>query len=131
MTFNDALATQPEMIQLWVMWLALVMVAVPLLLMIFKPSRMTGLILLIVNILTGVAMNAVYGQVGLTRILGAVHIVFWVPLLIWLIPRDRVDWPTLPVAALWILIATLGVSLAFDVVDVIRYVFGDRASLIP
>ena len=77
---------------------------------------------------TAPAMIWLHSQVGMTRILGIVHVVFWTPLAIYLWSR-REHWRAREtLAGKWIvlLFATILVSLAFDYVDVVRYLLGDR-----
>lgn len=131
MSFSEAVATQPDMLRLWVLWLTVAMIAAPLILLVFRPSRRAGLVTLLANVAAALSMQWLYGQVGFVRLLGLAHVVFWVPLLAWLLPKLRAGWPAVPRAALTVFLLTIGVSLVFDVADVIRYIAGDRSSLVP
>lgn len=74
-----------------------------------------------------VAMQVLYQLNGYNRFLGLAHIVFWVPLLIYLYGKlSKVVGPRLFETWLRVLMATNGVSLVIDVVDVLRYLAGDR-----
>jgi hypothetical protein len=74
-----------------------------------------------------VAMQVLYQINGYNRFLGLAHIVFWVPLLIYLYGQlSKVIGPRLFETWLRVLMATNGVSLVIDVVDVLRYLVGDR-----
>lgn len=74
-------------------------------------------------------------QRGLTRLLGAAHLVPWVPLLIYIILRltSNIVGPTVSLAVmpflagyLYLLLTCLVVCLSLDAWDVIRYVRGER-----
>jgi len=131
MTFDQAIATQPEWIFYWVNFLGTVMFAAPVVMLIYRVSRPVGLAILIINIIAVAAMLTLYNQIGFVRLLGIVHVVIWVPLLLWLWPRRDVDWPMPPRLALLVFMAAIAVSLAFDIVDVARWVLGERDSMLP
>lgn len=113
--------------QTWVMGLMVLNMLVPLVfynrmeaqwvLAAFMAGGMTGLIL--VNLQ------------GFTRLLGLMHI-FWIPLLIWLAMRLG-QIPSDTIYGVWVrvLIAVNGLSVIIDVVDVVRYLRGERQSLSP
>ena len=63
--------------------------------------------------------------------LGVEHVILWTPLFIYLFGRAKNGEMALPFRlVIWLFVATLAVSLAFDYVDVVRYLLGERASLI-
>jgi len=63
--------------------------------------------------------------------LGIVHVILWTPLLVYLVGRARNSEITLFFRlVIWLFVASLAVSLAFDYVDVARYLLGERASMI-
>lgn len=132
MTFQEALATQPDWIRLWVLWLLLSANAMWIVLLIMPGARRDGLLILAVNVVMGFAMSALYEEIGYVRLLGLPHLIFWGPLLVYLALRlkrgayDRIAGGVVAVG-----IVTLSVSLAIDLVDVIRYLLGERASMIP
>ncbi|MEE9329515.1 MAG: hypothetical protein V3V30_05200 [Parvularculaceae bacterium] len=68
-------------------------------------------------------MMWLYSQYGYSRILGLPHVVFWTPLVIWLISRRRRWLVRETMVGKWmlLLVATLCVSLAFDYTDVVRH----------
>jgi len=132
MTFAEAAATQPLHLQIWFAWLVGVMFLAPVALIAFAQSRRIGLVCLIVALVTGPVMMWLYAQVGYVRLLGLGHVVLWTPLLVWLWPRLRSGALNgLPLIIAWVFFGTLGASLVIDYLDVIRWVVGDRASLIP
>jgi hypothetical protein len=63
--------------------------------------------------------------------LGIVHVVLWTPLVVYLWGRAKNGEITLPFRlVIWLFVATLVVSLAFDYIDVARYLLGERDSMI-
>ena len=73
-------------------------------------------------------MTALYELNGYNRFLGLGHIVFWTPLMFYLYQRlTNVMGPRLFETWLRVLLATNGVSLVIDYVDLLRYLMGDRA----
>ena len=84
------------------------------------------------SIVLSILMLLWHAQVGYTRMLGLPHILIWTPLLGYLYSRRKhlasplqVRWMTMA------LVSTIVVSLAFDSANVIRYILGERASLVP
>lgn len=83
-----------------------------------------------VLLVTAIAVSAqalIYGRIGFTRILGAVHLM-WVPMFAWFATRAG-SIASDPGLAHWIvlLLATNTVSLIVDAVDSIRFLRGERA----
>ena len=78
----------------------------------------------------GFATAKLYDVVGYVKLLGLPHIVFWTPLIIYLVLQLR--GPEMPKAPRIIMLAIVGailISLAFDYTDVARYLAGDRTPL--
>jgi len=64
---------------------------------------------------------------GYNRLLGLGHVVFWTPLMIYLYRRlPTLVGPRLFEQWIRVLLASIGVSLVVDYVDVLRYLLGDR-----
>jgi hypothetical protein len=74
-----------------------------------------------------ILMLAIFRQHGFVRLLGLGHIVVWTPLLPWLWLRLQ-TLGTGSLLGVWLLavIVADGISLAIDVVDVLRYWRGER-----
>jgi len=64
---------------------------------------------------------------GYNRLLGLSHVLFWTPLLIYLLRRRR-ELPRSGAFGAWIhlLLVTDAASLVVDYIDVVRYLAGDR-----
>ena len=108
---------------LWVGLLGTVNMVVPLFFLGSVEARVV-----LAGILVGVVVQAlIIGRLGFVRLLGLGHIVAWVPMLLWLVPRlASLDAGT--VFGRWLLaVVVLDLaSLAIDFVDVARYLGGDR-----
>ena len=132
MSFEEAIATQPDWVRAWVWWMSAVMVVGTLVLIAFRSTRRAGLVSLAAMVATFIAMQALYGAVGYVRLLGLPHVAFWTPLLIYLALYLRRETPPIaPRIAAYLMCATMFISLLFDVADVVRYALGERGSLVP
>ena len=81
---------------------------------------------LVTGLLAATIMTVLHTKLGYVRLVGIGHFV-WVPMLIWLAFRlDNIPEGTLFRGWLLTLIAMDTVSLLFDIVDLVRYVRGDR-----
>ena len=130
-TFHDAMFSATGWILVWFYWLGLAMVVTPVALAFSKATRRDALIVLLTNIVVVASMGWLYDQIGYVRLLGIVHVILWTPLLVYLVGRAKNNEITLPFRlVIWIFVASLAVSLAFDYVDVARYLLGERASMI-
>ena len=131
MSFHDAMFSFTGGIQVWFYWLGLAIVATPLLLAFSKATRRDAVIVLLTNICVIASMGWMYRQMGYVRLLGIVHVFLWTPLVVYLWRRAMSSEVTLPFrVVIWYFVATLLVSLAFDYIDVVRYLLGDHASMI-
>jgi hypothetical protein len=127
-TFQDAVALQPQWVQLWLYWLVFGAFVLPLALLIWRQSRLAAVLTLVAGVLAGLAVNWIFEGYGYVRLLGLGHIPFWTPLAIYLyLQWKRADMPIWPRRIILVVLATLVVSLLFDSADVARYVLGERA----
>lgn len=71
----------------------------------------------------------IFGNQGFVRLLGIGH-VFWIPLVLWLLTRLDTDTLETPFG-MWLgaVMVLNSLSLLIDVVDVIRYIKGERTPL--
>lgn len=78
-------------------------------------------------VLAAAIQMAIFRVKGFVRLLGIGHIIPWVPMLVWLIPRLR-EIGTDSALGKWLLAVIVldGLSLIIDFVDVGRYLMGDR-----
>ena len=123
---NKGLMRMPIHWRLWVMWLGVFNLVVPL----FFLDRIEAQIVVVVFLASGLLMTALTARTGFTRVLGLGH-VLWIPLLYFLWTRlDLV--PADDVFGFWIrgLMTVNAVSLVMDVTDVMRYFAGDRAETV-
>lgn len=131
MTFEDAILTQPQWVQLWLNWLMIGGIFLPLALVIWKSTRWLGLGFFIATAAGGFAIFQLYEYQGYTRLLGLPHLIIWIPGAYLLWRKQQQDIPQIPRYIIWVVLATVLVSLAFDITDVARYILGERGSMIP
>jgi hypothetical protein len=112
----------------WWAWVGLLMVANMVMPFFFLGSP-EALAVLVAFLVAGGIQMAIFHTKGFVRLLGIGHIIPWVPLLLWLWARlEAIDMGT--ALGRWIVVVIVldGVSLLIDLVDVFRYLAGDRAS---
>lgn len=130
MTLQEAIAAQPLWVNIWVNWLLVSAFALPLVLLIWPQSRLIGIVTALASVVAGTGVGWMFDAMGYVKLLGLPHLVIWGPLLVWLIAQvRRGHLPVWPQRILWVIVASIAVSLVFDVVDVLRYMLGARAPL--
>ncbi|MEM7768152.1 MAG: hypothetical protein AAF253_11790 [Pseudomonadota bacterium] len=125
--FNADMATySPAWVGIWVNVMGVVLLAGAV---VFSPFRVEARWVLLGTLLGMVGTLIAYSQVGYSRLLGIGHIVFWTPTLVYLISRrDRwrigETW-----SGKWLALAAVvfAISLAFDFVDLARWLLGERS----
>lgn len=130
MSMEEVIAQQPAWLGLWLNWLMIGGFVLPATLLIWRSTRISGLLGLLAGFLSGYAVFWLFGRFGYVKLLGLPHILFWTPYAVYL--AGQVTRGTVPRLPRWIMIVILGtllVSLAFDYVDVIRYLLGERTPL--
>ena len=121
--FMSQIMQQPLWLQLWVTWMGLVNLAS----LAFLRRREARVVL---GAFAGafILMQILFAANGYDRLLGLGHVVFWTPLLIYLVPRlPKIESSTTYGRWLRIVVLTNGLSLVIDYLDVFRYVAGDRS----
>ncbi len=127
MSFAEAMALQPTWVQIWLNVLLLGAFILPLSFLIWRASRIAGVLTLAASLLSAVSINWMYGQMGYVKLLGLPHIVFWTPLAIYLWRQiRRPDMPVWPRRLMSVTLVVIAISLAFDYVDVARWLLGER-----
>ena len=130
MSFADALVQQPMWVGLWLNWLVVGAFLLPLVLLVWRQSRVVGVIALLGSVISGVLINVMFLQLGHVKLLGLPHIIVWVPLLIYLNGQQkRPDMPVWPRRIIFVIMATLLISLAFDTIATMQYLLGDRTPI--
>lgn len=132
MSFNEAMFSSASgWLLYWFYWLGYSIVATPLVLAFSKETRRDALIVALTNIAVVVSMGWLYDQIGYVRLLGIVHVILWTPLFVYLFHRARSGEMRMAFRiVVWSFAVTLGISLAFDYVDVVRYLLGERESMV-
>ena len=127
---NAAIATEPTWLQLWVLLLVITNLAAIL----FVVNRQDGklrprieaLAIVASFIASGVMMTWLYSVVGYVRLLGLAHLVFWLPVYIWLLIKfSKGAFTGAFKVYLLVYFAIAGLSLIVDAVDLVRYLIGD------
>lgn len=116
--FFSELFQQPLWVTVWVFWLMLVNVA-----SLLYWSEPLAKIIFVTFMLSAMLMMGLYSKFGFEKILGLGH-VLWIPLLAYLL----IEFPTAShdfINYLIVLLLSITVSLAFDIVDVWLY-FSNR-----
>lgn len=116
----------PTYATIWVAYLIAINLFVPFAFWSHPEARVIAIVFLCGSTL----MTYLTAKTGFSRLLGLGH-VFWIPLVIWLGMRlDAI--PASEPFGLWIrlLIITNAISLVIDMVDVGRWLRGDRAEVV-
>ncbi len=126
MAFNEGILRMPMHWQVWVMLLVIMNLVLPIF---FSRNRFEARVVVGVFLVGAALMMFLTAMTGFTRLLGLGHI-FWFPLLYFLWTRlDRI--PGSDGYGRWVrgLMAINAMSLVLDVLDVLRYVGGERQVL--
>ena len=109
--------------QAWIYW----MMAINTASIVFVKNHVPARVVLVVWLLNAGTMMAVAEFTGFTRILGLVHVVYWSPLLVYLVSQIR-STNEKNLYSRWTvtLVTTIGASLILDYIDVVRFILGDR-----
>ena len=120
-------ANSPAWVIVWVNFMvAILAVAIP-----FSFSYREAKWILLGSVLGMIGTIVAYSLFGFTRLLGLGHIIFWTPTLIYIITVR--GWKTYhkTLFSRWLVVAAIviGISLAFDVIDLVRWILGDRGPI--
>ena len=108
---------------LWVGLLGLVNGVAPLFFIGSDEARVVLAALLV----GAIVQMLIVSRLGFVRLLGIGHVVAWLPMLLWLVPRlSNLDFGTPFGRWLFAVVVVDLASLAIDFVDVARYLAGDR-----
>ena len=130
MTLPEAIAAHAApWVSIWLKVLVAGGIVLPLALLIWRQTRVAAVAAVAAGVLGGLGTDWLYHQLGYVKLLGLAHIVVWTPLMIyfWLLLRE--DLPQSARWILWLVMATILISLAFDYSDVARYIAGNRTPL--
>jgi hypothetical protein len=130
MTLEQAIAQQPNWVQIWLYILVFVIVVVPISLLIWRQTRVTAIMTIAASVIAGLGVQWLYDKLGYVKLLGLPHIILWAPLCWYLYTQmKRPDMPVWPQRIITVILAVFVISLVFDVVDVARYLLGERTAL--
>lgn len=118
MTLLDHIQQEPLLLQIWINW----MVFINLSAVVFIWSRVEPRWVLAAFLCSAIFMNYLFGIHGYERILGAAHIIFWTPLLVYLyVRRYEIGRFGLSAVYLGAVFTTNAISLGIDFVDVVHF----------
>ncbi|MEO1552435.1 MAG: hypothetical protein AAFR82_00765 [Pseudomonadota bacterium] len=125
--YAEMSANSPTWVLIWVNAMVVILaLAIP-----FSFSYVEARWILLGTVLGMLGTIIAYSMFGFTRLLGLGHILFWSPTLIYIITVR--GWKTYhkTLFSRWLILAAviIGISLAFDVVDLLRWVLGERAPI--
>lgn len=130
MTLQQAIAHLPLWLRIWIDVLLFGVFVLPFSLFIWRESRIAAVAILVADVAAGFSVSRLYGHMGYVKLLGLPHIIFWVPLAIYLFRRvRRADVPIWPRRIISVVLVMIMISLAFDCIDVVRYLLGERTPL--
>ena len=130
MTMEEAVAFQPLWVQRWLIVLTVATVALPVLLIIHRKTRLAGVVVLLSSIAGGFGVQALFNNLGYVRLLSLPHVILWTPVLVYLVVALR-----RPDLAKWaryagvLLAAVLATSLIFDWWNIILYFAGQTGAV--
>jgi len=131
MTFNEAIALQPAWVGMWLNILLFGAFILPVSLLIWKQTRITAIITVVASVVGGMATQWLFGQMGYVKLLGLPHIIVWTPLCFYLYKQiKKPDMSAWPKRIMMVIMGVILISLAFDYVDVLRYILGEQAPLV-
>jgi hypothetical protein len=112
------LAAQPAPLSYWLNWMGFVNLLLPL---VFVLRHWEARVVIGAFLANAMFMALLYEQMGYGKHLGLAHVVFWTPLVLWLITRFETIASRSRVFAAYVLvlIATNTISLSIDYADVI------------
>lgn len=130
MTFNEAMALQPMWLQIWLNVLLLGAFVLPLSFLFWRQSRIAGVVTLAAALIAAFAIMWMYDQLGYVKLLGLPHVILWTPVAVYLWRQiRRADMPVWPRRLMSVSLVIMAISLAFDYVDVARWVLGERTAM--
>ena len=130
LTMDQAMALQPAWVGYWLKWLMFGAVFLPISLLIWRETRILGVLTVLAAVLSGFGVYFMYGNMGFTKLLGLPHIIVWTPLVFYMLSLLRGGKvPKIARVIMMVVLATILISLAFDYSDAVRYLLGERTPL--
>lgn len=123
----DMTANSPAWVLIWVNVMAAVLLISAGFAFVHREARW-----MLLGILLGMAGTiSAYGIFGFTRLMGIGHLLFWTPTLIYMITVHGRRLYEGTLFSRWIILAAyvIGISLAFDTIDLLRWLLGERGPI--
>ncbi|MFC1713356.1 hypothetical protein ACFL6S_06805 [Candidatus Poribacteria bacterium] len=126
--FMEGMTRSPVAVQLWVGWLGAVTMLCSTFFVILT-SRIEAVLILLASLFGAILMSIITEMKGFTRIMGLGHIA-WILLVPYLLTRIKTA-DLSSVFGIWLVVAvvSMGISLVLDLIDVIRYLRGEKQPL--
>jgi len=125
------MALQPTWVGIWLNFLLAGAFVAPFLLLIWKSSRKAGIVTLLSSVISAFCVQYIFNAMGYVKLLGLPHLVFWIPTVVFLTAQQsRGDMTIWPRRIIWLIMTVICISLAFDIIDVVRWVLGERVPLV-
>ncbi len=130
LTMEQAIALLPAWVGIWLNWMMIGVVFLPLALFVWRQTRLAALLSVLPAVASGLCVHFMFEKMGYVKLLGIPHVILWTPLVWYYLTLLRGDTiPTIARYIMYVILATMLVSLAFDYTDLIRYILGERAPL--
>jgi hypothetical protein len=113
------LSAQPAPLSYWLNWMGFVNLLLPLA---FVWRHWEARVVIAAFLLNALFMALLYEQMGYGKHLGLAHVVFWTPLVLWLVTRFEATQARSALFASYVLVlvATNTISLGIDYADVFQ-----------
>ena len=131
MSFEEQAVLLPHWVQVWMNVLVAVPVISVIVLLFNSATRRDALVVFVLTALAFGSTLFLHSQMGMVRLLGLGHVLFWTPLAIYLFSRTKRDFLPLPGrVVMGILLVTIAAALVFDYYDVLRWLMGEQESIV-
>lgn len=131
MSFDEQALLLPQWVQIWMNAIGIILIGSLIIFLFSKSTRKDALIVFLFSVPSIAGVMFLHSQMGMVRLIGLGHVIFWTPLLVYLIRRLRNDPPPRFFAIVMVILtAMIAIALAFDYLDVIRWILGERESIV-
>lgn len=118
MSFFETVMAQPGVVSYWVLWLTAVTTLAWIVFLFRRAHWPDAAVVFVANTLNTAAMQWLFETRGFGPVLSLPHLVFWLPLVLYVAARlRRAAFSGLQFVTAWLLMLSLGVSLLFDLRD--------------
>lgn len=131
MSLEQDIALLPQWVQIWINIIVLVPAISVVVLLFDRNTRKAAIVIFLLVGAGMLSVVALHAQLGMVRLLGLGHVIFWTPAAIYVWRKLASGSLRQPFrVVLWVLFLTLCAALVFDYLDVIRWILGERAPIV-